>query len=220
MAYCSNCGSQLEEDAEFCTVCGKKVTKLQKPEPEVIIYDGVQTASTLDTGSLMAQKKGMKSKKHKVDKIVNLICIIISIPGTIAGPILWLNQSMSFRGLTGLEAVNSATITSQATEADSEMLVSMLFNLDLLKWSYIVALIALVISTITVHTIWKMFRAGGKAFVVLLHAPVIIWIFTVGAYFVVPLAALFAPFVLGCMVPGVPILICTLNKHAEWNREG
>ena len=172
-------------------------------------------------------------KNHKFDKIFDLICILISIPGTIAGPIVWLNMFLSSLNPAGLEAVNSAATTTQASEADIEMLGStidsftsafypkiMLFNIDLVKWSYIVALIALVLSTITVHTIWKMFRSGGKAFVVLLHAPVIVWIFTAGAYFVVPAVALLAPFVGGCMVPGIPILICTLNKHAEWKREG
>ena len=35
MKYCSNCGSKLPEDAEFCTECGQRVNSAPQTQPQV-----------------------------------------------------------------------------------------------------------------------------------------------------------------------------------------
>lgn len=35
MKYCSNCGSKLTEDAEFCTECGQRVNSAPQTQPQV-----------------------------------------------------------------------------------------------------------------------------------------------------------------------------------------
>ncbi len=154
-------------------------------------------------------------KNHKFDKIANLVCILISIPGSIAGPVVFLKMIFPSLASVSMESADS----SFSSGIFSFFFETKLFNIDLSTWSYFIALAALVISTCIVQTIWKMFRAGGKAFVTLIHAPVIVWIFTLGTYLIVPTIALFVPLILGFIFPVAPILICTLNKQMEWDRE-
>ena len=143
---------------------------------------------------------------HKVDKIIDIICILISIPGSIVGPFIW---GTKFAGLLFNFIFGEDHVDLLVTD----------FKFGVMIWPYIIALIALVISTFTVRTIWKMFRAGGKGFVACMHAPVFLWIITFGSYIVIPIIVLFTPFIAGCIVPVVPILICVINKHKEWKQE-
>ena len=40
MAFCSNCGNELVNDAKFCSSCGKSVGEFSKSEQRKTMYDG------------------------------------------------------------------------------------------------------------------------------------------------------------------------------------
>ena len=40
MAFCMNCGTELEKDAHFCSECGAKVPQIVKDNERNIIYEG------------------------------------------------------------------------------------------------------------------------------------------------------------------------------------
>lgn len=63
MAFCNNCGNQLEENAKFCPVCGTKTEQLA---------DSAAVESTVE--STPAKASGVLNTKMLIWAIINLIC--------------------------------------------------------------------------------------------------------------------------------------------------
>ena len=49
MAFCSNCGQQLDDKAKFCSACGTPNPAQQAPQEEKrkTVYEGRETAGSL-----------------------------------------------------------------------------------------------------------------------------------------------------------------------------
>ena len=71
--YCSNCGTQLPDDANFCHSCGNKIRVI---EPRKEVQPEVKTPET-NKSELEWLGKGLREKVTKIDLVIFLIWVII-----------------------------------------------------------------------------------------------------------------------------------------------
>ncbi|MBQ8576760.1 MAG: zinc-ribbon domain-containing protein [Clostridia bacterium] len=57
MAFCSQCGTRVEDDAQFCTACGAKIDHGNAAAPAAPQTENNQQNNTGDTGSTSGAKK-------------------------------------------------------------------------------------------------------------------------------------------------------------------
>ena len=75
MAFCTNCGTQVNEGSKFCPSCGSPVgggAPAAKEEPAV----GMRTAAEVENfyrNTLQFQEKYIKSYRKGIDKLVNTL---------------------------------------------------------------------------------------------------------------------------------------------------
>ena len=65
MKYCTNCGEELEQDAEFCTKCGTAVSK----------QDSVQQDSIQEVSEENSKKSGLGT----ASMILGIIAIVVGV---------------------------------------------------------------------------------------------------------------------------------------------
>ena len=69
MSYCSNCGSVVGENSNFCSVCGAKITKIEQSSNEVVL-------SSIDTQESFYEKNEITETEPKKFFWIKLFAIL------------------------------------------------------------------------------------------------------------------------------------------------
>lgn len=116
MAYCSNCGAKIEDNAKFCGECGTVLAThgaASTPTPSVAPASAENSTAQTDHEKLSTKeieaKKRAESAKYAVDAAVGVAGSAISATASVAASGAAIVGEVSKRAMGGVNAANPET---------------------------------------------------------------------------------------------------------------
>ncbi len=107
MKYCTNCGEELEQDAEFCTKCGTAVSK----------QDSVQQDSIQEVSEENSKKSGLGT----ASMILGIIAIVVGVITFFlaVAMVIYANSSVSWNLYSSFSSRYTSELLSGALAMDA-----------------------------------------------------------------------------------------------------